>query len=96
MLSLTAECWRLHGGAMPAGSAVGAAPAGHEQPMTAPLPSQRLVLRTVGSENVEGMDFAAVAALIKDAGRHLHPSLSTQSCNIMGAVATCQVEFLLH
>ena len=81
---------------MPAGSAVGAGPAGQERPMKAPLPSQRLVLRTVGSENVEGMDFAAVAALIKDAGRHLHPSLSSQSCNTMGAVATRQVEVVLH
>ena len=31
-------------------------------------PTQRLVLRTVGTENVEGMDFGAVADLIKAAG----------------------------
>lgn len=74
MTSLTAERWRLHGGELPAASAVG----GQEQGVKSLLPSQRLVLRTVGSTNVEGMDFPAVAALIKDAGGHLHPSFRTE------------------
>jgi hypothetical protein len=85
--SLTAERWRLHGGELPAASAVGAAPGGQEQGSKISLPSQRLVLRTVGSENVEGLDFAAVAALIKDAGSWLYSSFSIQSCNAIGTIA---------
>ena len=69
IVSLTAERWRLHGGVPPADNAAGALHTGQTQGLQATLGSQCLVLRTVGAQNVEGMDFATVADLIKAAGR---------------------------
>ena len=60
MTCFVAERWRLHGGSP-----------GAEQGLQAPPRSQRLVLRTVGAENVEGLNFTAVAELIKASGRPL-------------------------
>ena len=74
MPTLTAERWRLRTEGAPPTDPLGLEQGGEQdQPAAAAVLhlNQKLVLRTVGEENVEGMDFPAVAALIKAAGRPL-------------------------